>query len=66
VHYKILPIKIADKLAIKVICDKKMACMFYFARYINIIFNLIIITGLSGDDCESFFVPSFVCGGATL
>ena len=43
-----------------------MACMFYFASCINITFNLIIITGLSGDDCESFFVPSFVCGGATL
>jgi len=41
-HYKIVPIKVADKLAIKIIYDKKMACMFYFARCINITFNSLL------------------------
>jgi len=37
-HYKIVPIKIADKLAIK-ICDKNGMYRFYFASCMNIIFN---------------------------
>jgi len=41
-QYKIVPIKIANKLAIKIICDKNGVCGFYFARYMNIIFNSLL------------------------
>jgi len=43
---QIVPIKIVDKLAIKIaikiICEK-MACMFYFAHCINVIFNSLLV-----------------------
>jgi len=40
-HYKIVPIKIVDKLAIKIICEKNGMSVL-FARCMNIIFNSLL------------------------